>query len=299
MFKKLIINILNQIKFEFMIKISSFANVIKHYDAIFFDAFGVLKNYNGLIEGVAETIYGLHDNHKQLFILTNDSSRSPFELAKKYQQQGINLFTEENVVSSGMLAREYLQLKIKKGTIAYLGTKNSAYYVENLGLPTLPISEVLPEKFSDISALVLLDEEGFNWEKDLSKTINLLRHKNIPVVVANTDRTYPVSKNEINIAIGGIANMLEDIVGKRFIRFGKPDVPLFIYAYDKLSKIKDIPKNKVLMVGDTLHTDILGGNKFGIHTALVLSGNTQPDQYNYIINSSGIIPDHVCQSAVI
>ena len=282
-----------------MTKISSFAKVIQQYDAIFFDAFGVLKNYNGLIEGVAETIYKLHNDQKQIFILTNDSSRSPFELAKRYQQQGIDLITEENMISSGMLAREYLQLKIKKGTIAYLGTKNSAHYVENLGLPTLPISEVQPENFSDISALVLLDEEGFNWESDLSKSINLLRHKNIPVVVANTDRTYPVSNNQINIAIGGIANMLEDIVGKRFIRFGKPDVPLFIYAYEKLSSIKSIPKDKILMVGDTLHTDILGGNKFGIHTALVLSGNTLPDQYHFLINSSGIIPDYVCHSVAL
>lgn len=282
-----------------MIKISAFETVIQQYDAIFFDAFGVLKNYNGLIEGVTETIYKIHNDQKQLFILTNDSSRSPFELAKRYQQQGIDLITEENMISSGMLAREYLQLKIKKGTIAYLGTKNSAHYVENLGLPTLPISEVQPENFSDISALVLLDEEGFNWESDLSKSINLLRHKNIPVVVANTDRTYPVSNNQINIAIGGIANMLEDIVGKRFIRFGKPDVPLFIYAYEKLSAIKSIPKDKILMVGDTLHTDILGGNKFGIHTALVLTGNTLPDQYHFLINSSGIIPDYVCHSVAL
>lgn len=282
-----------------MTKISAFETVIQQYDAIFFDAFGVLKNYNGLIEGVTETIYKIHNDQKQLFILTNDSSRSPFELAKRYQQQGIDLITEENMISSGMLAREYLQLKIKKGTIAYLGTKNSAHYVENLGLPTLPISEVQPENFSDISALVLLDEEGFNWESDLSKSINLLRHKNIPVVVANTDRTYPVSNNQINIAIGGIANMLEDIVGKRFIRFGKPDVPLFIYAYEKLSAIKSIPKDRILMVGDTLHTDILGGNKFGIHTALVLTGNTLPDQYHFLINSSGIIPDYVCHSVAL
>jgi HAD superfamily hydrolase (TIGR01450 family) len=282
-----------------MIKISSFAKIVQHYDAVFFDAFGVLKNYNGLIEGIAETIYKLIEKHKHIYILTNDSSRSPLELAKKYQEQGIYQITEENIISSGMLAREYLQLKIKKGTIAYLGTERSAFYVDKLGLPIIPIREVLPKDFSDISALVLLDEEGFNWEKDLSKSINLLRHNNIPVVVANTDRTYPVSQNEINIAIGGIANMLEDIAGKRFIRFGKPDVPLFIYAYEKLSHLKAIPKNKILMVGDTLHTDILGGNKFGLHTALVLSGNTLPDQYDFMINASGIIPDYVCQSAVI
>ena len=31
------------------------------------------------------------------------------------------------------------------------------------------------------------------------------------------------------------------------------------------------------MVGDTLHTDIIGGNKFGLDTVLVLSGNTLPE----------------------
>ena len=107
----MIINVLNQINFKYMTKISSFEKVIQQYDAIFFDAFGVLKNYNGLIEGVAETIYKLHNDQKQIFILTNDSSRSPFELAKRYQQQGIDLITEENMISSGMLAREYLQFR--------------------------------------------------------------------------------------------------------------------------------------------------------------------------------------------
>jgi ribonucleotide monophosphatase NagD (HAD superfamily) len=52
------------------------------------------------------------------------------------------------------------------------------------------------------------------------------------------------------------------------------------------------------MVGDTLHTDILGGNKFGVSTVLVLSGNTSKRNYEVKINSSGIIPDYICSSIV-
>jgi len=51
------------------------------------------------------------------------------------------------------------------------------------------------------------------------------------------------------------------------------------------------------MVGDTLHTDILGGNKFGIATALVLTGNTSAEEATLMIRTSSIIPDYVCASA--
>ena len=42
-----------------------------------------------------------------------------------------------------------------------------------------------------VSALIFLDDEGFDWCSDLNKTVNLMRKKTIPVIVANTDRAYP------------------------------------------------------------------------------------------------------------
>ena len=41
--------------------------------------------------------------------------------------------------------------------------------------------------------MVFLDDEGFNWCDDLNKTVNILRKRTIPVIVANTDKAYPVS----------------------------------------------------------------------------------------------------------
>jgi HAD superfamily hydrolase (TIGR01450 family) len=279
--------------------ISSFASLIDQYKAVFFDAYGVLKNAHGLIPGVDRTINALIQTEKPFYILTNDASRSPDQLAESYARLGLPMVTADRIVSSGMLAREYLQLKVSHGTVAYLGTDTSAHYIENADMHALPIREVDLNDAADITALVLLDDEGFDWNTDLNKTVNLLRLRNIPVIVANTDATYPVSGNRVAVAIGGVADMLERIVGKQFIRFGKPDAQLFMFAFDLLRERMTIGKNEILMVGDTLKSDILGGNKFGFDTALVLTGNTPAEDVDLRIKATGIIPTYVCESAAV
>jgi HAD superfamily hydrolase (TIGR01450 family) len=281
------------------VKIKEFKSVCKKYKTVFFDAFGVLKNHQGIIPGIDKTIDFLIEQNIDYYILTNDASRSPEELVKSYNAYGIESITPEKVISSGMLARDWLQLKIKEGTVAYLGTEKSAHYVETAGLETLPISRVNLNDIDHIKCLVFLDDEGFDWNNDINKAINLLRKRNMPVVVANTDKNYPVNKNDIAVAAGGIADIVEQILGKHFIRFGKPDAQMFMFGFEKANKIQPLKRNEILMVGDTLYTDIIGGNKFGMDTALVLSGNTLPDMAKVRIASSGIIPTYVCESAVI
>ncbi len=280
-------------------QLSPFKDVVSRYDVIFFDAFGVLKTHDTLIPGIEKTFAYLREHNKDFYVLTNDASRSPAALADSYHRLGLYDVVPDCIISSGMLARDYLNLKVNGGTVAYLGTEKSAHYLESLGMHTLPIGELDLDQADEVSALVMLDDEGFDWNADLSKTVNLLRRRNIPVVVANTDRTYPMSSQSVAVAIGAVANMIEDIVGKYFIRFGKPDAQMFIFAYERIKNYPNVSKKSILMVGDTLQTDILGGNKFGLDTALVLTGNTQPHEAEVRIHSTGIIPTYICESAVV
>ena len=55
----------------------SFSKVIKNYKVVFFDAYGVLKNYNGIIPGIDKTFEHLVSQKKEYFVITNDASRSP------------------------------------------------------------------------------------------------------------------------------------------------------------------------------------------------------------------------------
>jgi len=279
------------------VAVQSFRAIVTGYKAVFFDAYGVLKNHRGIIPGIEHTFAFLRERDIDFYIVTNDASRSPLKLAAAYIDAGLTEVTEEKIISSGMLAREFLHNKVKSGRVAYVGTDISAHYIKTAGLTTVPIQDLDPENSDDVKALVFLDDEGFDWEPALNHAINLLRGRNIPVIVANTDATYPVSRNDVSVAVGALADMVERVVGKRFIRFGKPDPQMFNFALEHIRQDgPPLEKADILMVGDTLETDIMGGNHFGIDTALVLSGNTPRRDAQLMMDATGILPDYVCES---
>ncbi len=279
-------------------ELSSFKEIVKNYKVVFFDSYGVLRDFKGIFDGIKDMFDYLETQGIVSFLLTNDASRSPKNLAKKFQEVGIQAFTQEKVISSGMLAREFIQRKISGGTVVYLGTENSADYIKMKGVKTVSIHDVDLDVDDNYQLLVFLDDEGYDWNCDLSKTVNLLRRYTMPIIVANSDTTYPLSKDKVSIATGGIANMLEPLVQKIFIRFGKPDSQMYSFAFNHVQQFGNIKKNEILMVGDTLQTDILGGNKFGIDTCLVLSGNTLPKNVDFEVFATGIIPNYICNSVL-
>jgi HAD superfamily hydrolase (TIGR01450 family) len=279
-----------------MERIDSFLEVVSGFKAVFLDSYGVIKNYRGLIEGVQETLDFIQARGIEFRILTNDASRSQEQQAESFLRLGLKGIPAEKIVTSGMMAKQYLQLKIKGGKVAYLGTANAAHYIMQANLESVAIADLDKHDLNDIQAMVFLDDEGFDWNFDINRTVNLIRKKNMPIIVANSDNLYPVSHNDVSIATGGIAKLVESIINKKFIHFGKPDTQMFNFAFEDINRYREYNKEEILMVGDTLHTDILGGNKFGIKTALVLSGNTSASEMEMNIRSTGIIPDYICES---
>ena len=279
-----------------MEKKDSFLEVVSGFKAVFLDSYGVIKNYRGLIEGVQETLDFIQARGIEFRILTNDASRSQEQQAESFLRLGLKGIPAEKIVTSGMMAKQYLQLKIKGGKVAYLGTANAAHYIMQANLESVAIADLDKHDLNEIQAMVFLDDEGFDWNFDINRTVNLIRKKNMPIIVANSDNLYPISHNDVSIATGGIAKLVESIINKKFIHFGKPDTQMFNFAFEDINRYSEYNKEEILMVGDTLHTDILGGNKFGIKTALVLSGNTSASEMEMNIRSTGIIPDYICES---
>lgn len=277
-------------------ELASFAEVADKYSALFLDAFGVLKNSVGVLPGIGPVVSKLQSEGKQLYVVTNDASRSPEAMSEMYVDDGGNpLIAPDHFISSGMLACEYLQAQVPYGKIAYLGKPHSAHYIEIAGFIPLPIAECDPG--DKIVAIMLLDDEGFDWFQDINKTLNLVRRTQVPVIVANADLTYPLAGNDVALAVGSLADLLSDITEKNFVRFGKPDTMMFAYAFARAREENPaLTKQEILFVGDTLRTDVSGANMFGLDTVLVLSGNTLPERADLTIRASGIRPTYICES---
>ena len=278
-----------------MTDLQRFDEIAERYPVLFFDSYGVLRNSMGLIDGVAEVLADLKDRGKRVYVLTNDASRAPSQLTRKFHHGTYgSLIPEDHLITSGILASRFMREKVR-GPVAYLGRRDSAYYIEAAGCTAIPMAEIEPG--DEIAAVALLDDEGFDWVRDLNRAINLIRRRTLPVIVANSDHVYPVDDRDVAIAVGGLAKMMERILGMQFLRFGKPDTLMFSYAFRQARAVDpDLRKSHVLMVGDTLQTDILGANKFGLDSVLVLSGNTLPTHAERQIAHSGLIPNYLCAS---
>ncbi|OLQ93522.1 noncanonical pyrimidine nucleotidase, YjjG family [Vibrio panuliri] len=68
---------------------------------------------------------------------------------------------------------------------------------------------------------------------------------------------------DVRLAKMGLSDMFEHVIISEEVGVAKPDVGIFSHAMEKMG-LPD--KNKVLMVGDNLHSDVLGGVNFGIDT---------------------------------
>ncbi|YCA45607.1 YjjG family noncanonical pyrimidine nucleotidase [Bacillus sp. JZ8] len=90
------------------------------------------------------------------------------------------------------------------------------------------------------------------------KVINSLSHKRLAII---TNGYTDVQTSRINNS--PLKDIFEHVIISESIGFQKPQMEIFDYAFNKLN-IKD--KSNVLMVGDSLTSDIQGGMNYGIDT---------------------------------
>jgi 2-haloacid dehalogenase len=136
----------------------------------------------------------------------------------------------------------------------------------------IPFDEI---KFSE-SYLKHLSNASFLYDDSVKLIESLNKDYRLSII---TNGLNDVQDNRIRKSI--ISNYFEDIIISEVVKVAKPDPKIFELA---LNNINHTDKSKVLMVGDSLTSDIQGGINFGIDTCWY--------NPNRIINKTGIKPTY-------
>jgi ribonucleotide monophosphatase NagD (HAD superfamily) len=109
------------------------------------------------------------------------------------------------------------------------------------------------------------------------------------VIIANPDLVAP-REYGLSLDPGYYGHALADVTGRMPVFLGKPFAPVFERVEAMLSPTQD--RSRIVMVGDTLHTDILGGAAKGWRTALITDhGLFAGLDVRPFIQASKIVPD--------
>ena len=245
-----------------MIKIirkKNFSEIANLYEAFFFDLYGVAHNGVKPFPGIINILKKIKILNKKVIFISN-APRKSREIKKFLNKIGLKKNLYFDVVSSGDITYQNYLTKLKKKKYYFIGAKKDRDFCKDL-----KISE---EKNLKKSNFIL--NLGMNDGETVNKYIKILRNakkESLLMICVNPDLEVIRGKKK-EFCAGSIALKYDELGGK-VKYFGKP----YRDFYKKtMTKIKIKNKNKILAIGDSLRTDILGANNFQIDSALVLSG---------------------------
>lgn len=262
---------------------ATLADVADRWDGFVLDAFGVLNVGDTPIPGAVARMAQLRAMGKRLCVLTNAASYPRSEALAKYRRLGFD-FTADEVVSSrdiAVAALPRIAPGARWGAIAAAGDSFA-----DIPAPITDLADTAD--WSGIDAFLYLSTA--RWTPALhARLLREMDRTPRPLLVANPDLVAP-REGGLSIEPGFWAHDVADRTGAALHWCGKP----FPDAHIEAASRTGLPLHRLAMVGDTLHTDTLGGCASGMGTILITAHglfagrDTAP-----FIAASGIVPDAI------
>jgi HAD superfamily hydrolase (TIGR01450 family) len=234
-------------------------------DVVLADLDGVVYAGPGALPYAVESL-NLARVDRTIGYITNNASRTDASVAAHLSDLGLDT-APRDVVTSPQAAMRLLAERIAPGSaVLVVGGDGLVTEVEKAGF-------VVTRSADDAPAAVVqgfAPEVGWTQLAEAAFALKTPEEEGgIPWVATNTDWTIPQSRG-IAPGNGTLVSAVHTAVGRLATVAGKPEVPIFEEAIARFGA------RHPLFLGDRLDTDILGANRAGIASALVLTGIDRP-----------------------
>ena len=271
------------------ITVDNLEAIAGEFDVFILDAFGVLNVGEGAITGAPERIAALQKAGKRVIVLTNGATFTAQKSRQKYAGFGFDFSLNDVVASRNVLANELNSHDpdLQWG-VAAIPEANLVDFGPNFHLLKDDQTD-----YDNADGLILLSSLGWNIGLH-AKMLQSLKVNPRPLLVGNPDVVAP-REDKFSIEPGFYAHDIANQTSVEPLFCGKPFTNSFDAVKARLnSEGSTVPASRIAMVGDTLHTDILGGAAAGYRTILVENhGLFRGQKTAPYIDDCGIIPDFI------
>ncbi|MBO6726395.1 MAG: TIGR01459 family HAD-type hydrolase [Rhizobiaceae bacterium] len=233
-----------------------FADLVASYDGFIFDQYGVLHDGRTLYPGAIDALESCAVVGKPVVLVTN-SGRTAAENAERLKRLGLDPSLFSAIVTSGDLAQETLTALNARAT--YILARGSD-----------PVRGAGPQTSNPEEADLLLiagSETDTVSEAHYRDILGQLSARDVPALCSNPDMQMLTSSG-LKPGAGQIAAWYQHL-GGTVAYVGKPWPEIYEAALRALCLG---PGARICALGDSIHHDILGANRAGLSSALVLTG---------------------------
>ncbi|WP_419899731.1 TIGR01459 family HAD-type hydrolase [Roseomonas sp. USHLN139] len=247
--------------------LESVAPLAESHDGFVLDIWGVLHDGAAPYPGVPEALRELRARGKRIVLLSNAPRRSWF-VARSLTAMGIESSLYDGIVTSGEVAWTLLRDR-KHPWFSRLG--NRAFHIgpeRDLSvIEELPIT--LATSPAEADFLLNTGPDPERGPQSVAPYRDLLAQcaaAKLPMLCTNPDRAVMVSGQRL-ICAGALADVYLEHGGD-VLEIGKPDA----MVYETVLSTLALPPAKIVAIGDTPHTDLLGAANAGIDAVWALTG---------------------------
>lgn len=245
-------------------------------DAFVVDLDGVIHRGGVPIPRSVEAVHELRRANKQILLVTNNSSRTPGDVAARLHRMGIAAHEDDVLTSAEVAVELIIDQGFTASTVMLVGGDGIRQALEHAGFTILQGSEA-----ANAEIVVVGGDPTFDYDK-MRIAADAVRAGAL-FIATNDDPTFPTPTGLVPGA-GAVIAGINVAAGARPTVAGKPHLPMMRAAARRLHGASSIAA-----VGDQPATDLAGARAMGWKTILVLSGVTTRDAAQELIPAPDVV----------
>ncbi len=237
-----------------------------HPRGVILDLDGTLRRGSEPIPGAVNAVRKLLSSDIRVCYLTNNSTRTGKETLDELMEMG---FPEAPMVCSSQAASLLLKDRIGSARCLVVGEQGLLEELRTCGHRPSMAGKGAKGPFDAVVAGL---DRSFDYRK-LSEALDALMSGAI-FIATNEDPTLPVEGGRVRPGAGAIISAIGKASGITPLVAGKPE------PYSTLLAVKELgcmPED-VLVIGDRPEMDALAGKRAGCMTAVVMTGENDPER---------------------